>query len=304
MIKLDGHTINCGIFPNGETYMDIEKGLVYVTKHTATIELHFQNNDDLIHLKFLRDYLVDELGNNLKIKLVLPYIPYSRMDRKENNRVFSLKSFANFINSMNFDSVEVWEPHSDVSVALIDKVQVINKSCDLAYQAMMEELGLCGTAWLNSSKIFDSNNDDFSFEGLIRRATESGIWFVYPDAGAEKRYSKQIKYKNYLTCTKHRDFDTGKITSFQVNVGDNIDKSTFKTAIIVDDLCSKGGTFIGTAEKLRELGFNRVILVVTHCENTIYLGDIPNGKLIDLVYTTNSILDTNICKYDKIKVYE
>ena len=47
------------------------------------------------------------------------------MDRvKTESDVFTLKYFAKFINSMNFDAVSVLDPHSYVSEALIDRILV------------------------------------------------------------------------------------------------------------------------------------------------------------------------------------
>ena len=188
---------------------------------------------------------------------------------------------------MNFNSVEVWEPHSDVSIALIDRVRVVNKSSKIALSTIMNELKLSGSAWLGESTL--GIGDDFTITGLFRRAYEAGIWMIYPDAGAEKRYTKQIKYPYYLTCSKERDFDTGKIKNFRLNIPENANKESFKTAIIVDDLCSKGGTFLGAAKELKKAGFNRIILVVTHCEETAFEGDLFKCGLIDEVYTTDSI---------------
>lgn len=57
--------------------------------------------------------------------LYMPYIPDARMDRvKHENELFTLKYFAQTINSLHFGKVEVLDPHSDVSAALFNKVHV------------------------------------------------------------------------------------------------------------------------------------------------------------------------------------
>jgi phosphoribosylpyrophosphate synthetase len=63
-------------------------------------------------------------------------------------------------------------------------------------------------------------------------------------------------------------------------------------AIIVDDLSSRGGTFIGSAQALRKAfpNIEEIVLCVTHCENTIYDGEVLTGTDITKVFTTNSIL--------------
>jgi ribose-phosphate pyrophosphokinase len=107
----------------------------------------------------------------------------------------------------------------------------------------------------------------------------------FPDAGAHKRYSKM--FSSNVFGIKDREFETGKILSYEVS-GEIKDGST---VFIVDDLCSKGGTFILAANKLKELGAKRVILITAHCENTIKEGEVLKvGSPIDWMVTTDSIL--------------
>lgn len=61
--------------------------------------------------------------------------------------------------------------------------------------------------------------------------------------------------------------------------------------LIIDDICSKGGTFYHSAKKLKELGANKIYLYVSHCENTIYAGELlKDNGLIEKIFTTDSIL--------------
>ena len=61
--------------------------------------------------------------------------------------------------------------------------------------------------------------------------------------------------------------------------------------LIVDDICSKGGTFINASElvrkELNDLSIT-IDLFVSHAENGIFAGDLFSH--IDHVYTTDSIL--------------
>jgi ribose-phosphate pyrophosphokinase len=291
MIKLNGREVVFGKFPNGETYADVEVSRVKKNESNS-IYLRFEDDTDIFHLMCVKDF-VDDNAYDVPCHLIMPYVPYSRMDRQEEKRLFTLKTFAKFINSMNFSSVVVLEPHSEVTPALINRVKVVNKSANLALIAMRDVLGLSGSAW------FDNvwSDEDFTLKGLFRKAREAGVYLVYPDAGAEKRYSKQIAYDKVLTCSKHRDFNTGNIDSLVVNGADNAQDC--KIAIIVDDLCSKGTTFKFTAEKLREVtNVLTVVLCVTHCEKTIYNGDLLTGDSVDYIYTTDSIIDIPV-SYDE-----
>lgn len=261
MIYLNGEKVEITIFPNGESLIKSENLDKY--NDINEIKLIFEDDRDITHLIFLKGYL-DE--RNLKANLVMPYMPYSRMDRTEGVNVFTLKHLCKLINSMNFRSVTIYEPHSDVCVALLDRVKVVNMTKKLTLK-------------------------------LIKKLNDDNLYIVYPDAGAAKRYSNQIKHDKVLTANKERDFITGRIKSLEINGTVNGEFN----AIIVDDLCSRGGTFIKTAEKLREIGAKDIYLVVTHCENTIFDGDILKTDLIKKVYTTNSILNKI---EDKISVYK
>jgi ribose-phosphate pyrophosphokinase len=275
MILINGRQVTVGVFPNNETYIDMYQ----LSDEKVSILLKFDNNTDFIHLRFIKDYLDEK---NIQADLTIPYLPYSRMDRKEEQRLFTLKSIAKFINEMNFKSVTIWEPHSEVSTALFDRIKVVNKTKELALKAMTDLANIPVSS---------------PYEKILEGADTNNIFIVYPDAGAAKRYGKQIKYKKILECLKERDFNTGEIKSLKIQGPDNINCST---AIIVDDLCSRGGTFQLTAGALKEkYGISNIILVVTHCEDNIFNGEVLNGDLISKVYTTNSILTK---RHDKLIV--
>lgn len=263
MIYLNGDKVNIKKFPNGESLINSEN--LKIKEHEVNvIKLKFENDEDITHLIFLKGHL-DELRINCSLEIA--YMPYSRMDRTEGVTVFTLKHLCKMINSLDFEEVSIYEPHSDVSIALLDRVKVIDMSKILTEQ-VLQKINI----------------------------TEDDLYIVYPDAGAAKRYGKQIEYEKVLTASKERDFKTGYIKKLDI-IG-TTQSEKFK-AIIVDDLCSKGGTFILTSSKLKEMGATEIYLVVTHCENTIFSGDILKTDLIKKVYTTNSILSR---EHEKIEI--
>lgn len=262
MIFLNDKEIEVKKFPNGESLINSQE--LNIKEWVNTIKLKFESDNDITHLIFLKEHL-DEL--NIKCNLIIPYMSYSRMDRTEGFTVFTLKHLCRLINNLNFEEVSIYEPHSDVCVALLDRVKVINMSAILAKDLL--------------EKVEDKNDS---------------VYLVYPDAGAAKRYGKQIEYEKILTANKERDFKTGFINKLEIN--GIVESKNFK-AIIVDDLCSKGGTFILTAKKLKEMGATEIYLVVTHCEDTIFDGEILKTDLITKVFTTNSILSK---EHEKIEI--
>lgn len=90
------------------------------------------------------------------------------------------------------------------------------------------------------------------------------------------------------------DFDDvlvdGKIERLELT---SPEKVTDRNVLIVDDICSRGGTFTFTAKALKEAGANEVYLYVTHCENTIHSGTVLTDGLISRVFTTDSIYRGN-----------
>jgi ribose-phosphate pyrophosphokinase len=265
LISLNGEPLEFRTFPNGETLVNGEQILSFADDSNI-VSFKYENDGDLIKLMFVKSFLDD---HRYKADLIIYYMPYSRMDRVEGSSVFTLKYIANFINAMNFGQVTLIEPHSDVSLALINRSRAKYPSIDLLDQVILE------TGF--------NPEEDYLF---------------FPDAGAQKRYSKVRGFKQ-LVGFKVRDFQTGQIQKLDV-VG-SIEKPGFK-AIIVDDLCSYGGTFLLSAEGLREAGASEVYLLVGHCENSVFQGKIPQSNLLNRVFTTDTILDQT--NSDTIHIYK
>jgi ribose-phosphate pyrophosphokinase len=120
MITVNGKSIDVGSFPDGTILMKHDMDLT-VNTH---IEWRFENDREFLALiylvKHLRNHGVDSLS------LYMPYIPNARQDRvKARSDVFTLKYFAEILNSLDFNSVMVLDPHSNVSIALINKVTAL-----------------------------------------------------------------------------------------------------------------------------------------------------------------------------------
>lgn len=255
MIILNGKKIDFDQFPNGETVVDPAIHL-QVKKHNKIL-FKYENDQDLLRLIFVKRHL-DGL-RSLSCSLIIPYMPYSRQDRAEGTCVFTLKYVCELINSLCFTSVIINEPHSDVTPALLNNCIAKYPTAALL-SAIVDEVG------------FNKEKD----------------YLFYPDAGAQKRYSSKNPGYNEIVGFKKRDFATGRIESLQIVGTDSLLGSK---VIIVDDLCSKGGTFILSAKKLKELGADQIYLVVAHCEETIFEGEIfSSPQLITKVFTTDSII--------------
>jgi len=286
MIIYEGQKIENGIFPNKETYVDIphpypDSMLKEKSDHeldVAEVTMIFEGNDDLINLMLLKRAL-DDQGVKIKVDLFAPFFPYMTMDRTEDTRALSCKYISEFVNRLGFRTVTIWEAHSPVVLATLDRVINANGiTIQIAYSAM------------------EQNNLD-----------EQNALIVFPDDGAAKRYEKAFKGFKTVTVEKKRDFETGKIIDSKIAHGAEYIQPGM-TAVIVDDLCRGGWTFMNAAKLLKAQGLDKVILCVTHAEEGMFKGEMYNSGIVDLIYTTDTCCsareDPRVHFESKVRVYE
>ena len=217
---------------------------------THTITWNYENDAEL----FTLICLVRHYHYVKDFVLRMPYVPHARMDRVKNPEdVFTLKYFCEVINSLNFFEVVIDDPHSEVCVALLNNVRV-------------------HTPEKNVKKVINMINDD-------------SLVMFYPDKGAMKRYDGMLDLP-YAYGEKKRNWETGRIEGLEIVGAENVKDNA---VLIVDDICSYGGTFARAAQELHKAGAAAVYLYVTHCEDNIHKGDIFKDGIIDTVFTTNSI---------------
>lgn len=188
MIFVDDRRIDFASFPDGTSLIRIAPKLDFtffaMGKSAYFIRWMYDNDAECMQLWYLVKHL-KSAGNPL-LYLEMPYIPNARMDRVKNrDEVFTLKWFAEFINSLGFESVKVLDPHSNVAMALIDRAETMDVKHYINYTIQ----------WMVS-------------QGL-------NPLLCYPDEGAAKRYSELLPME-YVFCIKHRDWRTGKIERLEL----------------------------------------------------------------------------------------
>lgn len=270
MVKANGYNISS--FPDGTPL--VKKDLhTQLSMDVVDIVWTFESMAELPMVIMIAN---DAKERGAPIQLFMPYVPNARMDRAYRDEdVFTLKWFANEINKCGFSRVVVFDVHSDVAPALIDRCEVhtpINEICE-----------------------------------IIKNTDPDVIYF--PDAGAMKRYEDTVYWalkhtgsdSRIIHGDKKREWETGKILGLDV-VGE---VKPGERVLMIDDICSYGGTMFYSAKKLKELGAGDIDMYVSHCENSIldkergHLFDDP--ELIHMVYTTDSIFTGH---HDKITVFE
>lgn len=202
-----------------------------------------------------------------RYKLVIGYMPYSRMDRvHEANTAFSLKVIVQLLSEQTsaLEEVFVLDPHSPETLTKFKEFGM--KAQEIDYSLADEVMEFANV-----------NLDE--------------TWIVFPDRGAANRYD-YYKYPNVIICEKTRNFATGAIESVKVDTSSNtfITKEMKPNLIVIDDLCSYGGTFVKVLEAIEkhpDINFDGAWLVVTHAEKAMEKGEIL--EKYDKVFCTDSI---------------
>ncbi len=256
MIQINCIPLEVDQFPDGTPHInfssDIQRSVQ--EKNNARVTWKFDSMEELFVLQCVKDKL-DSLCE--KIELELPYIPNARMDRIKNGcDVFTLKSFSKLLNAMNFSKVIVNNAHSNVSLALIENVE------DEVYEII---------------------------ENFIKNAGVKFDTVMFPDEGAQKRYGDIGMIKNnfnVVTGMKKRDWKTGNILGLEIlgNPDDIMDKNI----LIIDDICSRGGTFKFSSIELKKRGAKNIYVFVSHCENIVDIQSLKDAGVVNL-FTTDSI---------------
>jgi ribose-phosphate pyrophosphokinase len=200
-----------------------------------------------------------------QIALYVPYFLGSRSDRKfvEGGVNYLKQVICPIINSLNFFTVIVLDPHSDVLEACLNNYEKVDNHLLVKY------------ALTN----IDNKND-----------AQSRICLVSPDAGAYKKIfdvAKKFGINRIITANKVRDMRTGNILRTEIPV---LDQHADLKYVIIDDICDGGRTFIELAKAIKgSRPSAKVYLVVTH--GIFSAGFKELSQYFERIYTTNSYRD-------------
>lgn len=235
-------------FPAGEIQVKINRSEI-ASFSRMHMTKRIKCSDDIIELLQMAS-LTKEGGFSGGV--FIPYLPFSRMDRKIDGYAYSLKVFADIINTARFSKVSTLDVHSNAAQYLINNFE---------------------------------NIDPHKYQSKFLLHIGSDLrTLVIPDLGAIKRYpllTKEFEWVVY--CKKERD-NTGNIVKTEIygNVSG-------KNCIIFDDICDGGATFVEIAKELRRKGARALYLFVTHGIFSKGLDEL--FKYYDLVGCTNSFSD-------------
>jgi ribose-phosphate pyrophosphokinase len=233
-------------FPGGESMirLEIPPTLYEECIVNANVTLNFRDNGDLFDLMLLVDAIRREIYNPLRLSLTMPYLPYARQDRVCNSgESLSVRVVADLINSLTFDSVLVFDAHSDASMIALNNAR--NVPMHICAHRLATQL--------------ESKRDN--------------IILVSPDVGAMKKvqaFAKYHKFPQVICAEKQRDTLTGEIKG--ITIPDSFDglvdvPDDGVEFLVLDDICDGGRTFVELAKALNDTykaPTDRLSLYVTH----------------------------------------
>lgn len=195
------------------------------------ITWEYEGDSEIFLLALLVDALKGAGARSYQITLSTVYLPYARQDRRcHPGESFSLDVLANFLNSLNLREVWTYDVHSGVAKDRIENFQSISQDAILDLEFL----------------------EEFDDADLL----------IAPDKGAFAKFERSELYSSkpsiYLTKTRK----DGKV-EYEDLSPESLEG--YETALVIDDICDGGATFIALAEKVHKANPDiELQLYVTH----------------------------------------
>ena len=210
-LKIDGRDIDFQQwkFPGGEVGVLMPRCPIVGVSYEIT--WNYSGDHEMMTVAQMVDVIRrSDRPANSKIRLCLPYMPYARQDRVcTPGESHALKVFTNWMNSLKFDMVEVVDPHSYVTEALVDNLHTVPQ------EAVFGDFLRCRGA------VYDV--------------------LIAPDAGAAKKTQACASVHYAMTSVMPQIRVANKVRK-EGRVVVSLDVGG------IDDICDGGATFISLAE--------------------------------------------------------
>jgi len=245
-------------FSGGEPHIKIKSDLSEAETVMITHRINSFNDFGLllIAIDAVKRCWVDEIW------VYIPYFPAARQDRvMVAGEALSVKVYADILNQLNLKGVIVFDPHSEVTPALLNNSVTVG---------------------------------NFMFIQEILQDLPKDTILISPDGGALKKIHKlaaHLQHYEVVECSKLRDVKTGKLSGFTVYAND----LKGRPCLIVDDICDGGGTFMGLADQLKAKGAGSLYLAISH--GIFSKGTEKLAEKFEKIFTTDSfrtITDENV----------
>ena len=252
-------------YPAGETQVRLTQSGVEKIKSSREIQIlsRIQSAQDVVNTSLLINSIYG-LNSEIDIELILPYLPYSRADRRFcEGDCLGLGAFLGMLGYFDITT------EGDLSIKTLDR---------------------------HSNSVYVTKNIEptlFITQAITDMMRKYGdITLVYPDAGAALRYTKLLPNYKFVHGSKVRDSLTGDLKGFSVPEFEG-------PGLIIDDICDGGGTFIGVGNEIRRTNNSPLGLYVSH--GIFSKGLIQLKEIFENIYCTNSYSTTPL---DGVTVYD
>lgn len=212
-------------FANGELHIQLHTSVF--ERDCVVVGSIAPPETNLVSFLFLCHTLEKE--NARSITAVLPYLAYSRQDKKEHEKSYATALIGSLLSTSGVQrviTVDVHNPH----VTRLFSIPLIS---------------------LSPAKIFAEE---------IRKLSLQDVTIIAPDEGARQRAEAVAKeagiQKEVSYVVKKRTADGVKCVELHGEVTENI--------VIIDDILDTGKTLIACCEKLTEKGVKKIYIMITH----------------------------------------
>jgi len=256
------------IFPDGETYVRIETDVK--GRDAVIVQTMFPNqNDSLMEFLLIAGTLKD-MGA-LKITGVIPYLAYSRQDRKfQPGEALSIQTVSELMKSVGIEKIITVDTH---------------------YQHIKPgEFDLFGLPSVNLSagKLLLEHISEKVSDDLMTIGPDLGSSRIVKYATGEEKTMKKVK--KCPICGKPAQECKCQIKKKKYEITEVESELDFndKNVVILDDIIASGKTMIQAVKKVKSEGAKKVIAAATH---GIFMKDslIQLKELTDYLVVTDSI---------------
>jgi len=226
-------------YPAGEVQVRLTSEGIKAVKEATAYEIITHSVFDIVALAQLVDAIDGVNPLITERSLFAAYLPYARADRRfVEGDCFGFRRFMRLLRMLDFTSIWTFDAHN---AELTGKHNIVNI---LPTYEPVDQL----------RKII------LDIEGLKKNG--KGTALILPDEGAVKRYGYLTQYnRSVIVGRKVRNEATGELTGFDISK----EIANYDRALIVDDICDGGGTFVGLGKKIKEYAPNiKLYLYVSH----------------------------------------
>jgi ribose-phosphate pyrophosphokinase len=240
-------------FPDGEAYVRLEGSVQ--NEHVAIVQTTGAPQDSrLMQLAFLAG--AAKQNGTLKVTAVVPYLGYARQDKMFlQGEGISLETIARMLKAAGVDALVTVNVHAESALARFPFPAKTLSAIPLLAEYFVQK----------------------GYEKAFALAPDKGAMYIAEQAQA-------VLGGGAGHLDKKRDRYTGQTTQ----TGEGLDVKG-QTVIIFDDIISTGGTIVGAAKILRELGAKRIF---TACVHPVLVGDAERRILdagVEEVVGTDSV---------------